>query len=327
VAINDSGQVTGSSDLKGSVNIKSHAFIWKNDGSPMQDLGDLFGYGSFGVAINSSGQLMGGAYTDHYDDYSVAFLWKNDGTKILDLGTLGGKGSSGVAINASGQVTGSSYLAGDRKYHAFIWKNDGTKMQDLGTLGGSNSDATGINASGQVTGRATAKDSTYRAFVWRNDGTKMQDLNALIDPTDPLKPYVTLFEGDAINDAGQILADGTDSRTGQQHAYLLHGTVLTLLPRSLAFGNQKAGTSSASKSITMTNTSASAVPITGIALAGTGAGQFAFTDNCGKSLAGKAACTIKMMFKPTTTGAKSASLRVNGGGGGLRWVSLTGDGV
>ena len=30
------------------------------------------------------------------------------------------------------------------------------------------------------------------AFLWRNDGTKMQDLNKLIDPTDPLKPYVTL---------------------------------------------------------------------------------------------------------------------------------------
>ncbi len=98
------------------------------------------------------------------------------------------------------------------------------------------------------------------AFLWRNDGTKIQDLNKLIDPTDPLKPYVTLTSGDFINDSGDIVAEGTDSRTGLYGLYLLQGTVLTLTPRSLAFGNQPINTTSAAKSVTMTNTSAKSWP-------------------------------------------------------------------
>jgi 6-phosphogluconolactonase (cycloisomerase 2 family) len=103
-------------------------------------------------------------------------------------------------------------------------------------------------------------------------------------------------------------------------------SALTLTPRALAFGNIKTGTSSAAKAITVTNTSAAAVAITGIALRGTAPGQFAFTDNCGKSLAGHASCTLNAMFKPTTVGAKTAFLDVNGGGGG-RSVKLTGTGT
>ena len=103
--------------------------------------------------------------------------------------------------------------------------------------------------------------------------------------------------------------------------------MLTLTPRSLAFGNQPINTSSAAQSVTVTNTSPKAVAITSIALTGTAPGQFAFTDNCGKSLAGHATCTIKVTFRPTTKGAKTDSLNVNGGGGGLRSVKLTGTGT
>jgi hypothetical protein len=64
-----------------------------------------------------------------------------------------------------------------------------------------------------------------------------------------------------------------------------------------------------------------------VALGGTNANQFRFTNGCGTPLAAKAKCVIKVAFKPTTKGAKVASLNVNGGGGGLRSVSLTGTGV
>lgn len=61
-------------------------------------------------------------------------------------------------------------------------------------------------------------------------------------------------------------------------------------------------------------------------LTGPAPGQFAFTGNCGKSLVGHATCTIKLT-KPTTKGAKSATLNVNGGGGGLRSVHLLATGL
>ena len=58
-----------------------------------------------------------------------------------------------------------------------------------------------INGSGQVTGSAdtTAMICTGRfscdggdphAFLW--DGAVMDDLNTLVDPSDPLQPFVTL---------------------------------------------------------------------------------------------------------------------------------------
>jgi hypothetical protein len=104
-------------------------------------------------------------------------------------------------------------------------------------------------------------------------------------------------------------------------------SVLTLAPRALAFGKLPINTSSAAQSVTVTNTSAKAVPIASIALRGTAPGQFSFTDDCGKSLAAHATCTLNAIFRPTTEGAKTAFLDVNGGGGGLRSVKLTGTGT
>src|SRR4029077_10298770 len=145
------------------------------------------------------------------------------------------------------------------KGHAFIWLNNGTKMKDLGTLGGTLSAAKDMNASGQVTGSARLSgDTITHAFLWRNDGTTIQDLNALIDPTDPLKAYITLTNGVFINSHGDILAQGDDSRSLDNPAnplFLLQGTILTLNPRSLAFGSIAIHKSSAAKSVTMTNTS------------------------------------------------------------------------
>ncbi len=103
--------------------------------------------------------------------------------------------------------------------------------------------------------------------------------------------------------------------------------MLTLSPRSIAFGEQKVSTTSAARLVTVTNTSAAAVPITSVALAGPGAGQFAYINGCGSSLAGKAQCVIKVTFRPTSKGSKTATLNVNGGGGGLRSVRLSGTGV
>jgi probable HAF family extracellular repeat protein len=322
-AINHSGQVTGQAIY--SIDGFSSAFLWKN-GAPLVN-----GPDGYPCCINSSGQTAGvffGAGTVH------AFFW-NDGGAVTSLGQFakGGGGSQALALNGAGQTVGWADTRWYGKPHAFVWMNDGTPIRDLGTFGGTASQANDINASGMVTGYAyLAGDSLAHAFLWRNDGTNIVDLNKLIDRTDPLVPFVTLTSGAFITALGDIVADGTDSRTGLQGLYLLQSTgvttsALTLTPGSLAFGNVPINTSSAAQSVTVTNTSAKAVAITGIALRGTAPKQFAFTDDCGQSLAAHAICTIKVRFKPTTKSAKNAFLDVNGGGGGLRSVGLTGTGA
>ncbi len=331
-AINGRGQVTGVSTGPGYYRVgphhfveEVHAFLWTGTATGLEDLGTLGGSYSDGLAINDAGQIAGNSRIK-LDAETHAFLWDGNIKVMHDLGTLGGTDSSMGAMNALGQVTGSSAINAAGVEHAFLWRNNGTRMVDLGGFG-SDSYGSALNSGGQVVGSSYLSDNTTsHAFVWRNDATRMQDLNALIDPQDPLRPYVTLRSAEAINDAGQILANGDDSRTGLSHAYFLQGTVLTLNPRSIAFANQAVNSSSAAKSVTVTNTSAKAVAITSIALTGTGSNQFSSTNNCGSSVVGNGICTIKVTFKPTSKGKKTATLSVNGGGGGLRVVSLTGTG-
>ena len=119
------------------------------------------------------------------------------------------------------------------------------------------------------------------------------------------------------NDHGDIVADGLDSRTGRGGLWLLKSTEVTATvlthPAIERLWHRSTTISSAAQSVTVTDTSPNAVTITDIALRGTAPKQFAFTDDCGQSLAGLTICTIKVTFKPTTKGAKSAFLDVNGG--------------
>lgn len=106
------------------------------------------------------------------------------------------------------------------------------------------------------------------------------------------------------------------------------GTVITVSPTSINFGDQKVGTTNSAAPVTLTNVSSTAVAITAISIVGTNAGDFAETNNCGKTLAGNSSCTIKVTFTPTATGARSASLSItDNGGGSPQTFALAGTGT
>jgi endoglucanase len=128
-AVNDSGQVVGSSDTSGGA---THAFLW-TAGAGMVDLGTLGGTSSYADAVNASGQVVGESTTATGETH--AFSW-TQAAGIVDLGTLGGTISYGPAVNDGGQVAGTSSITNDAESHAALWQTStatGSAIHVVGT--------------------------------------------------------------------------------------------------------------------------------------------------------------------------------------------------
>jgi probable HAF family extracellular repeat protein len=232
VAMNERGQVVGAADTRvrytpaqDAARAKlgmpvQQAFVWEKGTMGMRDLGVRFGGpGSWAVAINERGEVVGAAETKAVEESghhaTHAFLWQKG--VVRDLGTLpGGTSSSAVAINDRGQVVGVSCSETGTACRAFIWQN-GT-LTDLGTLGGDDTQPVDINERGQIVGTATtgkmgANRSPIRhAFLWQ-DG-KMTDLGTLGGP----RSWAS-----AINDRGQVVgqANTTAKSKGGSNPWLM----------------------------------------------------------------------------------------------------------
>jgi len=187
-AVNDAGQVVGSSPIPNSDS--KHPVLWS--GATIIDLGHL-GSGAYdgqggAVDINNVGQVVGYSWVNQ--SVRHAFLWE-DGV-MHDLGAMGeGRNSNANAINASGQVVGESEDPAHAD-HACIWSNGTiTRLDDPDTY---LSRAVDINDLGQVVG-FMSKDGVKTPFIWQ-DGVRRS-------PESLGMPV-------AINNAGQVLCHDID---------------------------------------------------------------------------------------------------------------------
>jgi probable HAF family extracellular repeat protein len=259
-AINDLGQVVGSSQLTGGGGTP-HAFLYDRTATPaMQDLGTFGGTLSLATGINNRSQVVGLATL--VGNTTHAFLYDPTATPAMqDLGTLGGPDDSEAeAINAAGQVVGTS---GD----AFLYDPTATPpMRDLGALDGAGTEALGINDSGQVVGLSTGARGV-RAFLYDPTATPvMQDLNDLI----PGSSGWVLQVANEINDRGQILGHGTIH--GETHDFLL----TPVQPPSITSAARVTFTVGSAGSFTVT---ATGLPAPALGVSGALPGGVAFTDN------------------------------------------------
>lgn len=104
------------------------------------------------------------------------------------------------------------------------------------------------------------------------------------------------------------------------------GTAVTLLPSTLSFGNQIAGTTSPPQTVALTNYGTRALTILGITISG--GIRFAQTNNCPGSLPVGGSCTISVAFTPSQPQPYSATLSVtDNGGASPQSVALSGTGV
>ena len=124
----------------------------------------------------------------------------------------------------------------------------------------------------------------------------------------------------------------TDTAAGSPQTVPLTATVInpqvSLSPNSLSFGNQKTGTTSAVKSVTLKNSGNSQLNLTGLSISS----NFAFatgTKACTNttSLAPNATCVIYVTFKPTSKGQKSGSVTITDNAlNSPQHISLSGNG-
>ena len=198
-AINDSGAITGNSEVRSSATDTEaiHAFLSASPlgagATGMRDLGTLGGSFSYGMAINANKHVVGYSTVNKVDSRVHAFWF--DGTGMKDLGTLAPKLSSplddqsvALGVNSSDRVVGYSYLP------AFNATTDPAVQP-------------GTSPVRQV------------AFVWYQ-GT-MTDLNKLIGTA--AETY-HLNSAMGINDNGQIVATALSKATGARRAVLLTPT-------------------------------------------------------------------------------------------------------
>ena len=103
----------------------------------------------------------------------------------------------------------------------------------------------------------------------------------------------------------------TDNAAGSPQSVSLSGTgtVASLSPSGVTFGNQTIGTSSPAQIITLSNVGSFAVQVSAISIQGANPGYFSQTNNCASVAAG-GSCAINVTFTPAATGSFTAAVNV-----------------
>ena len=109
-------------------------------------------------------------------------------------------------------------------------------------------------------------------------------------------------------------------------------TFFAVNPTSISFGNQPVGTRSTRHIIDVLNLGDVPLPIRSIAIGGANPGQFGFNKTCGSTVpvddSGDGFCQIGVVFKPTSAGVKTATIRVRVAGGAKdQTIRLSGQGT
>jgi probable HAF family extracellular repeat protein len=177
LAINASGQVTGSSVLSAEVQVPcppqkygqpkkcftnpEHAFLWS--AGTMSDLGTLGGLDSQGVAISDSGEVVGWSAPKSGSSYDAPpFLW--NGHKMTAVNGMGPVGAKG--INDSGQIAGQcGYVVSPEVFACVVHNGTETVLPEPNLYCPY---AVAINNSGQALGNCYQYDNTL-AVVWTKD--------------------------------------------------------------------------------------------------------------------------------------------------------------
>jgi Abnormal spindle-like microcephaly-assoc'd, ASPM-SPD-2-Hydin len=110
---------------------------------------------------------------------------------------------------------------------------------------------------------------------------------------------------------------GTRAKSPQQVPLSATGTApptASVSPTSLSFGYVRVGSTSSSKTVTVTDSGGSALTINGVSRTGANPGNFVITSNtcrAGTRLSPGETCTIAVAARPRARGMRTATLRIS----------------
>jgi hypothetical protein len=190
-------------------------------------------------------------------------------------------------------------------------------------------------------------DGRFVAFMSYAANLVASDLNGFADVfvrdrlnkrTSRVSVSTTGAEGNNQSEAPAISGDGrfvvftsyatnlVPEDSGDVFIYEQKVSAFALKPSALAFGYQ-ALSMSTQLSFWLTNKGVVPLPLASVSVVGLNKGMFTVVNRCGSSVTAATSCQLRITFRPTTVGAKTASLRVVAGDNDIRTHGLTGTGV
>ncbi len=206
---------------------------------------------------------------------------------------LTGTGSSTTSGSASVSPTSLNWVSvavGNKGAgKAITLTNSGTSSLSISGLSFTGTNPGDFQISSKTCGTSLAASASCTATI-------------VFAPTSSGARSATLNFSDSATNSPQTVAltgGGTGGTSGS----------VSVNPSSLTFGSTSVGSSSAAETVTLSNGTSSAITIGGVSISGTNAGDFSIASKtCGTSLGASASCTASIVFKPTASGTRTATL-------------------
>jgi len=222
-----------------------------------------------------------------------------------------GYGIPSTTYTPASLTFGNTKINSSSATQSITLKNPGTDTLDISGIA-----ITGLNAS---------------EFTQTNTcgATLVPSASCLITVT--FKPTAAGAQG-----AYVTVTDNANNIGGATQSTPLSGTGVavptgTVSPGSLSFPSTDIGVASSALDIQVTNSGTGPLTIASIAIGGANAGDYSQSSNCGSTLENGSSCTIAVVFKPTASGTRTATVTItdnaNGTSGATQTVSISGTGA